>query len=105
MIAATLSGTRFFSKLTRHVLPVIAPRLLTFGVLGLGTIMTIEGALSFLGFGIRLPHPSLGGMIYQGQQVIYASPRLVLLPGILLFSTIFIFNVLSQRLRTLSESR
>jgi peptide/nickel transport system permease protein len=105
MIAATLSGTRFFRILARHILPVIAPRLVTFGVLGLGTIMTIEGALSFLGFGIRLPDPSWGGMIYQGQQVLYASPRLVLLPGLFLFTSILAFNVLSQRLRAYWESR
>jgi peptide/nickel transport system permease protein len=104
MIAATLSGTRFFRILARHVVPVIAPRLVTFSVLGLGTIMTIEGALSFLGFGIRLPDPSWGGMIYQGQQVLYASPRLVLLPGLFLFVSILTFNVLSQRLRARWES-
>jgi peptide/nickel transport system permease protein len=105
MTAATLSGTGFAMKLVRHVFPVIAPRLLTFGVLSLGTVMTIEGALSFLGFGIRLPDPSWGGMIYQGQQVLYASPRLVLLPGLFLFFSILVFNVLSQRLRALWESR
>jgi peptide/nickel transport system permease protein len=105
MIAATLSGTSFFRILTRHVLPVIAPRVVTFGVLGLGTIMTIEGALSFLGFGIRLPDPSWGGMIYQGQQVLSASPRLVLLPGLFLFATVLAFNILSQRLRALWEGR
>jgi peptide/nickel transport system permease protein len=105
MIAATLSGTRFFRTLMRHALPVIAPRLITFGVLGLGTTMTIEGALSFLGFGIRLPDPSWGGMIYQGQQVLYASPRLALLPGLVLFVSVLTFNVLSQRLRAFWETR
>jgi peptide/nickel transport system permease protein len=105
MLAANLSGTKFFQKLARHVFPVIAPRLLTFAVLGLGTIMTIEGALSFLGFGIRLPDPSWGGMIYQGQQVLSASPRLVFLPCFLLFLTVLAFNILSQRLRALWERR
>lgn len=105
MTAATLSGTRFLATLARHVAPVIGPQLLTFGVLGLGTIMTIEGALSFLGFGIRLPDPSWGGMIYQGQQVLSASPRLVLLPSLLLFLTVLSFNVLGQRLRASWELR
>jgi peptide/nickel transport system permease protein len=104
MIAASLSGTRFVATLVRHVFPIIAPRLLTFAVRGLGTIMTIEGALSFLGFGIRLPEPSWGGMIYQGQQVLYSSPRLVLLPGVLLFFVVLTFNLFSQRLRTLWEN-
>jgi peptide/nickel transport system permease protein len=105
MISAILSGTGFFATLARHIAPVIGPQLLTFAVLGLGTIMTIEGALSFLGFGIRLPDPSWGGMIYQGQQVLSAAPRLVLLPGVLLFLTVLFFNVVGQRLRASWELR
>jgi peptide/nickel transport system permease protein len=104
MTAATLSGTGFFRKLVLHVAPVIVPQLLTFGVLGVGTVITIEGALSFLGFGIKLPNPSWGGMIYQGQQVLSASPRLVLLPSLSLFITVLIFNVIGQRLRSVWES-
>jgi peptide/nickel transport system permease protein len=104
MTAATLSGTSFSRRLLFHVAPVIAPQLLTFGVLGIGTVVTIEGALSFLGFGIKLPDPSWGGMIYQGQQVLSAAPRLVLLPGLSLFATVLVFNVIGQRLRSTWEA-
>lgn len=99
MVSAQVCGSGFWRVLTRHIAPAIGPSLLTFAMLGIGTVIILEGALSFLGFGIRAPQPSWGGMIYQGQQVLSATPRLVLLPGALLFLSVLSFNLLSQRLR------
>lgn len=99
VLSAQLCGAGFWGVLRRHITPAIAPSLLTFAFLGVGTVITIEGALSFLGFGIQLPAPSWGGMIYQGQQVLSAAPRLVLMPAALLFATVLGFNLLGQRLR------
>ncbi len=99
VLSAQLCGAGSWGVLCRHIAPAIAPGLLTFAFLGVGTVITIEGALSFLGFGIQLPAPSWGGMIYQGQQVLSAMPRLVLMPAALLFVTVLGFNLLGQRLR------
>ena len=60
----------------RHVMPNIAPQLLTFSLLGVGVAIILEGALSFLGLGIPLPEASWGSMIAYGQQTISASPDL-----------------------------
>src|SRR5215467_4017653 len=51
MLAARLSGTRGHRVILRHVIPNIAPQLLTFSLLGIGVAMILEGALSFLGLG------------------------------------------------------
>ncbi|MGH3318651.1 MAG: ABC transporter permease [Streptosporangiaceae bacterium] len=99
MVAAKLSGTRTRRVLFRHIAPNIAPQLLTFGLLGMGIIIVLEGALSFLGLGIPPPHPSWGNMIYQGQQSLSASPRLVLFPSAFLFVAVVAFNLLGDGLR------
>lgn len=99
MLAARLSGTRGWRVIGRHVIPNVAPQLMTFSLLGIGVTMILEGALSFLGLGIPLPEPSWGSMIAQGQQTISASPDLVLIPSAFLFATVVSLNVLGDALR------
>lgn len=99
MTAARLCGTRTWRMLLRHIAPNILPQLVTFGLLSMGTIMVIEGALSFLGLGIALPNPSWGNMIFQGQQSISATPLLVLFPSAFLFVSVLAFNLAGDALR------
>jgi peptide/nickel transport system permease protein len=86
--------------LFRHLAPNIAPQLVTFGLLGMGIVIVIEGALSFLGLGIPAPAPSWGNMIAQGQQSLSATPMLVVWPSLALFVTVLVFNVLGENLRS-----
>lgn len=99
MTAARLCGTGTWRMLLRHIAPNILPQLLTFGLLGMGTIMVIEGALSFLGLGIAPPSPSWGNMIFQGQQSLSATPLLVLFPSAFLFVSVLAFNLVGDALR------
>jgi peptide/nickel transport system permease protein len=99
MLAARLSGTRGWRVIVRHIIPNIAPQLMTFSLLGVGIVIILEGALSFLGFGIPLPEASWGSMIAQGQQTLSASPDLVLIPSAFLFATVLSLNLLGDALR------
>lgn len=99
ILAARLSGTRRWRMIARHIVPNIAPQLLTFGLLGFGVVIILEGALSFLGLGIPLPEASWGSMIAQGQQTLSASPDLVLIPSAFLFATVLSLNLLGDALR------
>jgi peptide/nickel transport system permease protein len=99
ILAARLSGTSGSRILLRHVAPNILPQLITFGLLGMGVIIIIEGALSFFGLGVPPPAPSWGNMIADGQGVLSAEPRLVLIPSAALFITVLAFNLLGDALR------
>jgi peptide/nickel transport system permease protein len=99
ILAARLSGTGSLRTLVRHIAPNILPQLSTFGLLGMGIIIILEGALSFLGLGVPPPAPSWGNMIAEGQNVISAEPRFVLLPSAFLFVTVLSFNLLGDALR------
>jgi peptide/nickel transport system permease protein len=99
MLAARLSGTGSVRILVRHVAPNILPQLVSFGLLGMGIIIILEGALSFLGLGVPPPAPSWGNMIAEGQNFISAEPRYVLLPSAFLFFTVLAFNLLGDALR------
>ena len=100
MVAAKLSGTSTWRIVVRHIAPNIGPQLMTFAMLGMGIIMVIEGALSFLGLGIRPPAPSWGNMIFQGQLSLSGTPLLVVWPSVALFLTVVGFNQLSEALRS-----
>jgi peptide/nickel transport system permease protein len=97
--AARLSGTGTGRVLFRHITPNILPQLITFALLGMGIIIVVEGALSFLQLGVPLPSPSWGNMIYQGQQSISTEPLLVLFPSIFLFVSTLAFNLLGDAMR------
>lgn len=100
MAAAQLCGTPWWRVLFRHLAPNVAPQLVTFGLLGMGIVIVIEGALSFLGLGIPAPAPSWGNMIAQGQQSLSATPMLVVWPSLALFVTVLTFNILGENLRS-----
>lgn len=99
MTAAVLAGVGTWRTLARHVAPNILPQLATFALLGIGAVINIEGAVSFLGLGVPLPQPSWGNMIYQGQMALAVTPELVLLPSAFLVVTVLSFNLLGDALR------
>jgi peptide/nickel transport system permease protein len=99
MAAAKLSGTSTWRIVVRHLAPNIGPQLMTFAMLGMGIVMVIEGALSFLGLGIPAPAPSWGNMISMGQLSLSATPMLVVWPSLALFLTVIGFNQLGEALR------
>jgi peptide/nickel transport system permease protein len=100
ILAARLSGTASARILLRHIAPNIVPQLVTFGLLGMGVIIILEGALSFFGLGVPPPNPSWGNMIFDGQGILSAEPRLVLVPSAFLFVTVLAFNLLGDALRS-----
>jgi peptide/nickel transport system permease protein len=66
----------------------------------MGVIIILEGALSFFGLGIPPPNPSWGNMIFDGQGILSAEPRLVFVPSAFLFVTVLSFNLLGDALRS-----
>jgi len=99
MTAARLAGSNRWQILTKHVLPNIAPGILSFSLLGIGVVIILEGALDFLGYGIRPPNATWGSMIANGQQVLSAQPEYVLIPSIFLLVTVVALNMLGDALR------
>jgi peptide/nickel transport system permease protein len=82
-----------------HVLPSSASPLAVLAALELGEIIVYESMLSFLGLGISPPTPSWGQMLAKGMTYLESAPLLVVLPGLLTFSTVAAFNVLADHVR------
>jgi len=95
--ALGLSDTRI---IFRHILPnSIAPVFVSasFGVAG---AILVESSLSFLGFGVAPPTASWGEILGQGQRYVNENLyHLVWAPGICIFFTVTMFNLVGEGLR------
>jgi peptide/nickel transport system permease protein len=99
VVAARLSGTRTWRILFQHLVPNMAPQLLTFSLLGASLTIILEGALDFLGYGIPPPTATWGNMIATGQSFISVYPQFVIVPSIFLLVTSICLNMMGDGLR------
>ncbi len=91
--------------LRRHVLrSVLAPNLVVW-TLTVGTLVVIEGALSFLGLGVRPPTASWGNMLSDGRAYLETAWWLVAFPGVALTATVAFTNLLGDGLRDALDVR
>jgi peptide/nickel transport system permease protein len=99
VVACDLLGSSRRRIMVRHLVPNILPQLVTYGLLGAGLVIVLEGALSFLGLGVPPPNPSWGNMISSGEATLSVSPYLVLIPSAFLLATVLALNLLGESLR------
>ena len=99
LMAAKLSGSSTGKLLFKHILPNIAGPILVTSVLDIGTMMMELAGLSFLGLGVKPPMAEWGSMINDGRSMLQISPWMVLAPGMAIFITVMIFNLLGDTIR------
>ena len=104
-MAAKLSGSSTGKLLIKHILPNIAGPILVTAVLDIGTMMMELAGLSFLGLGVKPPMAEWGSMINDGRSMLQIAPWMVLAPGMAIFITVMIFNLLGDTIRDYMDPR
>lgn len=99
MAAARLSGDTSRQMILRHILPNILGPILVTAMLDIGTMMMELAGLSFLGLGAQPPTAEWGNMMSGGRSMLQTYPWLVLSPGVAIFLTVVIFNLLGDTVR------
>jgi len=97
--AARVLGASTWRIATRHVLPVIAPTILTVATLDVAVVMLVESSLSFLGMGVQPPSISWGLMVADGRRYLRAAWWLTFFPGLAIILTGIAINLVSNWLR------
>ena len=97
--AARLSGSSPTQMILRHILPNILGPILVTAVLDIGTMMMELAGLSFLSLGAQPPTAEWGNMMSGGRSMLQTYLWLVLSPGIAIFLTVVIFNLLGDTVR------
>ena len=98
--AAKSIGVNDIRILFRHILPNIIGPILVIGAANFATAILIEAGLSYLGFGVRPPTPSIGNMLNEHYgYAISGKPALALVPAITIMLMVLSFNLLGSGLR------
>lgn len=105
ILAAKLEGLNDIQVLFKHILPNAIPTILVVYTMNLGSSMTLEASMSYLGVGITAPTPTWGGMVSAGYSWIRMNPMLALLPGICIILVIVSFNIVGDSLRDTLDPR
>jgi len=98
--AAKVQGSTDRRILFRELLPNIAPIAVSFLLIGVATVVTLEGALAFLGLSVNPPTPSWGNMINESRTVMAQNPWLVIFPSLALCLFLLCLNFIGDRLRS-----
>ena len=103
--AARASGARDSRIVVLHLLPsAMAPVLVT-AAFTVSAAILLEAALSFLGFGVRPPTPTWGGLLGEARQHVQRAWWLTLFPGAALFLAVLACNLVGEGLRDLLDPR
>ena len=99
MQASQMAGDSVLQMIFRHVLPNIAGPILVTSMLDIGTMMMEIAGLSFLGLGAKPPVAEWGSMMSSGRSMLQTYPWIVLSPGLAIFISVVIFNLLGDSIR------
>jgi peptide/nickel transport system permease protein len=100
IMAAKATGAGDFRLLLRHVLPNAIPPILVVVAVDLAVVIMLEATLSFLGVGVPITEPSLGMMIANGKDYIYAGMWwMIVFPGVALVFLVVGINLFADWLR------
>ena len=105
MKAVRLSGSGTGKIILKHILPNILGPILVTSVLDIGTMMMELSALSFLGLGAKPPIPEWGSMMSDTRSLMTTSPWITFSPGIAIFLSVMIFNLLGDTIRDYADPK
>jgi peptide/nickel transport system permease protein len=103
--AAKLAGSSDFKIIFKHILPNIIGPILVTSMLDIGTMMMELAGLSFLGLGAKPPTAEWGSMMSDTRSLITIVPWVTLAPGIAIFISVMIFNLLGDTIRDYADPK
>lgn len=105
VFAAQAAGSGSVKIMLRHILPNTLSSAIVLWTFAVAQMIILEGALSFLGLGVRPPNPSLGGIMSDGRQFISTAWWVITMPGIVIVALVLAFNALGDGIRDYLDPR
>lgn len=103
--AARVVGASDLRIIVRHVLPNVFPIVIIGASIQVGGAVLIESSLAFLGYGVQPPTASWGRMLNEARDKLTNYPHLAIFPGLVIFFTVYSFNMLGDALRDVLDPR
>ena len=107
VLSARSMGAKNFRIIFREIMPNVILPLLSYAFIVVAVLIVAEGSLSFLGLGLKPPKPTWGNMIAEGQQanVLKQFPHIPMVPGVVMFLTVYSFNRVGEWARSKWDPR
>lgn len=99
VVAARAAGASPWQILTAHVLPNLLSVVVVTLALDIGSVILVEAGLSFLGLGVKPPTPTWGNMLTGAQSYFRLGWHLVIMPGVLIFTTVLCLFIIGDGVR------
>lgn len=103
--AAHFAGCSTSTIVLRHILPAVAPVILTQAMLEFAAVVLAESGLSFLGLGVQPPEASWGLMIAENHEYMETAWWSVLFPGLAIVLTVLAANLIGSAFRVWLDPR
>lgn len=102
---ARVAGLSQFQIMMKHMLPNTLNIIVILATLELGSVITFEASLSFLGFGVQPPTPTWGALLSEGRQFMVDAWWLAFFPGVAITLVIVSGNLFGDWLRDATDPR
>jgi len=99
VLAAHTMGAGRLRILVREIAPNVIMPVLAFGLVAMGVVIVLEGALAFLGLSVEAPTPTWGGMIAEGKRHLSTAPHVALIPSATMLLTVLSLNFVGDVFR------
>ena len=103
--AARATGVSNSGIIFRHLLPNSMAVSIVLFTVSMGSAITAEAALSFLGLGIQPPTPSWGNMLSNAQTFFDLGPHIAIAPGATITVAVLAINLFGDSLRDVLDPR
>lgn len=99
-VEATRSiGARPSRIIWKHIFPGTLSSIIVYFTMRIGSAILTAASLSFIGLGAQPPSPEWGAMLSGGRDYLSMAPHVTLFPGLAIFITVLVFNLLGDGLR------
>lgn len=105
VIAARALGGSTMRVMFIHILRNVLGPISVYATLRIGSAILTTAYLSFLGVGVSPPTPEWGLLVAQGQEYIQDAMHVIFFPGMAIFITVLVFNILGDGLRDVLDKR
>jgi peptide/nickel transport system permease protein len=102
---ARTAGCSDRTIMVRHIVPNVLNSLLVLATWNMGSVITMEASLSFLGAGIPPPTPSWGSMCADGKGILIQAWWVSFLPGMAITLVVLSANLFGDWLRDKLDPR
>jgi peptide/nickel transport system permease protein len=97
-LAARVGGAGQVRLLVRHILPNAADPIVVQFAVSLSIAVIVEGAMSFIGIGVRAPEPSLGSIVSGSVMHLQDHPTFALGPLVAISALVLGLNLIAEAL-------